>query len=174
MNTSDNHLDQLQSRLDREPSAPLSDEELDRLRTDIELAAQWDDLERMEDALRPTDAPEGLHDRIVARIAAEPILAPRAAPSHRRGIMQFALAAAAVLAVALASSRYEEEQSRRREGAAILASLPMPSLSIPDAQLPDSPFSNLGADTEPIRAFAALGMNTAASPLRTPPPANEE
>ena len=88
--------------------------------------------------------------------------------------MQFALAAAAVLAVALASSRYEEEQSRRREGAAILASLPMPSLSIPDAQLPDSPFSNLGADTEPIRAFAALGMNTAASPLRTPPPANEE
>jgi len=166
MNAKNDHLDRLQSRLDREPSAPLSDEELVLLRDEIELAAQWDDLERMEDALRPTDAPEGLHDRIVARVAHEPI---PTRPTHRsasRSFARFALVAAAILAVTVAGFHYEEEQSRRREGAAILASLPMPSLALPESQLTSTPITEVQAGTQPIRAFAKLGFKTAASPLR--------
>lgn len=174
MNPNESNLDQLQARLDRDPSTPLSAAEIELLRNDIELAAQWDDLERMEDALRPTTAPEGLHDRIVARIASEPIPTRHAAHPYRRSIMQFAFVAAAIAAVALASVRYDAEQTRRREGAAILASLPMPSLTIPDAQFPESPFSQIRVEAEPIRSFAALGMNTAASPLRTTQPAAGE
>ncbi len=152
-------------------------EAMQALARDPAAAAEWEEMRRIEDALDAPCPPEGLHAKIMGRVAADgpaPWMSRQSGDGRRDGrrIPVWALAAAILLVVAVVGFELQRSGNTPAPGPDALASITaaVPArLDFPARMVEAAGPARLQEEGRGMTRFAATVVQTAASPLRALP-----